>query len=209
VKDSAPSIATVDGGTNHFHGNPPTLQNSAPAVHPPRTSLLLSRSRLRRSPGFAAFCAAGLALAACKADTRPGTVAGDAYIVTESGQEVNMAGLPVGLVPETEQLDSLLRTLCPRGANPAQPVDSAAQARAWQGRARLLGGRAAKRASTDAAAHFRLDGVAPGKYRVWADTTYGGTHWTWLAPVTVAAGDTAKVALSNANPDESPFRCRD
>jgi hypothetical protein len=158
--------------------------------------------------GFALFCTTA-ALNACSHDTRPGVVVGDAYIATESGQEVNMAGLPVGLVPEVEQLDSLLRTLCPRGADPAQPVDSAAQARAWQGRGRLLSGRAARRATTDAGAHFRLDSVAPGKYRVWADTTYGGTHWTWLAPVTVAAGDTVKVALSNANPDESPFRCVD
>ena len=157
----------------------------------------------------AALCAAGLALAACKADTRPGTVVGDAYIATETGQEVNMAGLPVGLVPESEPLDSLLAALCPRRADAAQPVDSAAQAGAWRRRGQLLASRAAKRARTDAAAHFRLEGVAPGKYRVWGDTTYGGTHWTWLAPVTVAAGDTAKVALSNANPDENPFRCRD
>jgi len=147
-------------------------------------------------------------LAACgKADTRPGTVSGDAYIVTEEGQEVSLASMPVALVPEAEQLDSLLARLCPR-RDPAAPApDSAMQAQAWRQRARLLSGRAAKRASTDAAAHFRLDSIAPGKYRVWADTAYGGQRWSWLQPVTIKPGDTAKVALSNANPDDNPFRC--
>lgn len=152
---------------------------------------------------------AAATLAACGNDTRPGVLVGDAYIVTESGQEVNLAGMPVALVPEAEELDSLLAATCPRAAGAAQPPDSAAQKQAWQRRAQLLSGRATKRAATDAAAHFRLDSVAPGEYRVWADTTYGGARWSWLHAVTIEAGDTAKVALSNANPDDNPFRCRD
>jgi len=155
-----------------------------------------------------ALCTALVAMAACGGDKRPGVLVGDAYIVTESGQEVNLKGMPVALVPEAEQLDSLLSALCPRTSGVAA-ADSVARARAWQQRARLLSGRAAKRTGTDGQAHFQLDSIAPGKYHVWADTAYGGTRWTWLAPVTIAAGDTAKVALSNANPDENPFRCRD
>ncbi|HET7230918.1 MAG TPA: hypothetical protein VFJ16_12990 [Longimicrobium sp.] len=154
----------------------------------------------------AVLCAA--VLAACgKPDTRPGTVTGDAYIVTDGGQEVSLANLPVALVPEAEQLDSLLARLCPRRDPAAAAPDSAAQAAAWQQRARLLSGRASKHARTDAAARYRLDAVAPGKYRVWADTAYGGQRWSWLQPVTVSPGDSAKVALSNANPDDNPFRC--
>lgn len=163
------------------------------------------RPRSGRRAAAIALCAV---LAACgKADSRPGTVTGDAYIVTDEGQEVSLTAMPLALVPEAETLDSLLAHLCPR-RDPAAPApDSAMQAQAWQQRARLLAGRAARRASTDAAAHFRLDSVAPGKYRVWADTAYAGQRWSWLQPVTVKPGDTAKVALSNANPDDNPFRC--
>lgn len=164
------------------------------------------RPRSGRRAAASVLCAA--ALAACgKPDTRPGTVTGDAYIVTEEGQEVSLGAMPVALVPEAEQLDSLLARLCPR-RDPAAPApDSAMQARAWRQRAQLLAGRASRRATTDAAAHFRLDSVAPGKYRVWADTAYGGQRWSWLQPVTIQAGDSATVALSNANPDDNPFRC--
>ncbi|HEU4560874.1 MAG TPA: hypothetical protein VFS20_23685 [Longimicrobium sp.] len=156
-----------------------------------------------------ALIASAATLAACGSDNRPGVLVGDAYIVTETGQEVNLAGMPVALVRETEQLDSLLATTCPRrpGSAEARP-DSAAQSQAWQRRAQLLSAQAAKRAATDAAAHFRVDSVAPGRYRVWADTAYGGQRWSWLHEVTIEAGDTAKVALSNANPDDNPFRCR-
>ena len=162
-------------------------------------------AKIRDRVAITTLCVA--TLAACGKDTRPAVLVGDAYIVTETGLEVNLARMPVALVPETEQLDSLLATTCPRSPGAAQPPDSAAQRQAWQRRAQLLSRLAAKRAATDAAAHFRVDSVAPGEYRVWADTSYGGARWSWLHPVTVEAGDTAKVALSNANPDDNPFRC--
>lgn len=159
----------------------------------------------RRAAGIA-LCAA--VLAACgKADTRPGAVTGDAYIVTDEGQEVSLAAMPVALLADTVAVDSALARLCPRRTPGAPAPDSAMQAQAWQRRAQLLAGRALKRATTSAAARFRLDSVAPGKYRVWADTAYGGQRWSWLQPVTVKPGDSATVALSNANPDDNPFRC--
>jgi hypothetical protein len=147
-----------------------------------------------------------LGAAAC-GDARPGALAGDAYLVLDSGEEVSLAGMPVRLVPESETLDSLLSQACPRRGGAAP--DSAAQARAWRERARILSGQTSRTVASDAAAHFAIDSVAPGEYRVWADTTYGDTRWTWLHPVTVGAGDTARITLSNANPDENPFRCRD
>ena len=152
--------------------------------------------------------AAGLGVCG-KPDTRPGTLVGDAYIVTEGGQEVSLAALPVALIPDTPQIDTALAAVCPRAASPAQGPDSAAQGQAWRQRNQVLSARARQSATTDAAAHFSIAGVAPGKYRVWADTSYGGARWTWLAPVTVKPADTTKVALSNANPDDNPFRCKE
>lgn len=164
---------------------------------------------MRTNRRIAASAALALSLAACgKTDTRPGALSGDAYIVTDGGQEVSLASLPVALLPDTVLIDSLLAALCPRTGASAQAPDSAAQVQAWRGRNDLLAARAGKRATTDAAAHFRIGGVAPGKYRVWADTAYGGERWTWLDPVTIRPGNTAKVALSNANPDDNPFRCK-
>ena len=158
----------------------------------------------RTRPVLLALSAA-LVLAAC-GDSAPGTVVGDAYIVLESGQEVSFGGLRVGLVPEDETLDTMLARVCPRRNAPAG-ADSAAQEEAWRRRAQLLSQRAPRAVTASAAAQFAFDSVAPGEYRVWADTAYGGTRWTWLQPVRVRSGDTVRVNLSNANPDENPFRC--
>jgi hypothetical protein len=167
----------------------------------------IERAAARRAALLAALCGA-LGAAACGGgESRPGTLVGDAYIVLETGQEVSLAGMRVGLVPESETLDSLISQACPRREGAGAP-DSAAQERAWAERARILSAQASRTTSTDVAARYAIDSVAPGEYRIWADTAYGGTRWTWLAPVTVEAGDTARVALSNANPDENPFRCR-
>ncbi|HEX6746482.1 MAG TPA: hypothetical protein VF092_04140 [Longimicrobium sp.] len=160
-------------------------------------------------PAFTLALGAALALGAC--GSRPGTVVGDAYIVTESGQEVSLGEMPVRLIPESPAIDTLLEKACPRPRyRRAEPetLDSAAYARAWQQRAQILSPQVARTTRADRAAHFAFDTVAPGRYRLWADTSYGGTRWTWLAPVKVESGDSVRIALSNANPDENPFRCR-
>src|SRR5262249_8684910 len=136
---------------------------------------------------------AALALGAC--GSRPGTVVGDAYIVTASGQEVSLGGMPVRLIPEAEAIDTLLEKACPRPRyRRAEPetLDSAAYAGAWRHRAEILSPRVTRTVSADRAAHFAFDTVTPGRYRLWADTSYGGTRWTWLAPVRVQAGDTLR-----------------
>jgi hypothetical protein len=52
-------------------------------------------------------------------------------------------------------------------------------------------------ARTDINAHFVIDSVPPGKYLLFAsDYTSEGTK-RWLTPVIVAAGDTARVDLSD------------
>jgi hypothetical protein len=135
-------------------------------------------------------------------------VEGDAYLVLESGQEVSLGSLRVRLVPEVEGMDTVLARSCPRSTVRGAPApDSAQYAHAWAVRAQMLARRAVRETHADRAAHFRLDSVPPGRYRVWADTSYGGERWSWLQPLRVTAGDTFKVSLSNANPDENPFRC--
>jgi FtsP/CotA-like multicopper oxidase with cupredoxin domain len=166
------------------------------------------------SPRLVLRIAAALALAAAVAacETHPGTVLGDAYIVTDDGGTIGLGRMPVRVIPESEEIDTLLATACPRPKFPRRDqvitLDSAKQAQAWVIRQRILSARVTRTLQTDARAHFAIDTLAPGKYRLWADTTYDGTRWTWLAPLRVGDGDTVRIALSNANPDENPFRCR-
>jgi hypothetical protein len=151
--------------------------------------------------------AAALLLAAC-GEPEPGVVEGDVFLAEDVGREVNLAGARVRLVRDLgrkAELDSLLaRRACPTRAG-AVP-GAGAQERAWRERGRLLDSLAVASATADARARFRV-GAAPGRYRLWTDTTVRGERWTWLQPVIVRAGETARVNLSNANPDENPFRC--
>jgi hypothetical protein len=169
----------------------------------------LETHRVARPPIPLVAFAAMLAAAACS--SRPGRVSGDAYIVTDNGSQVSFGGMPIRIIPESEAIDTLLAKVCPRpryGAGP-QVLDTAAQARAWQGRARILSARVARTVTTDAGAHYAIDTISPGRYRLWADTSYGGTRWTWLQPVRIESGDSIHLNLSNGNPDENPFRCYD
>lgn len=145
------------------------------------------------------------ALAAC-GPPAPGAVRGDAFLVEDIGREVNLAGMQVRLLPEDVELDSTLARICPsRLADPADPV--ASHARALAQREGILRPRVRTAAVTDAKAQFAFRDLPPGDYRLWADTTIGTVRWSWLVAVKVAPGDTARVELSNANPDENPFRC--
>lgn len=150
----------------------------------------------------------GCVLAAC-ADPRPGTVHGDAFIAENVDAWIELPGMAVHLVPDTEEvLDSAIARLCPaRDASAAAADPLAARERAWRARAALLRGLAVRRAETDSAARFAMDSVPAGAYRLWADTVVGGDRWTWLAPVQVTDGDSVRVNLTNANPDETPFLC--
>lgn len=151
----------------------------------------------------ARFLAALALLAASTAcgDPEPGTVVGDVFLAEQMGQEVNLTGTTVRLIPETEEIDTALARLCP-------PRSGEGVEQAWRERARILQGRAQRTVRTNAQAQFVLDSVAPGRYRLWADTTVDGTRWSWLHPVRVKPGDTVRANLTNANPDENPFRCR-
>lgn len=138
-------------------------------------------------------------LAAC-GEPAPGTVVGDVFLAEDIGYEVNLAGLPVHLLEDEAEVDSALARICPEeaGISPAE---------AWRERARILGARAVRVDTTDAGARFAMDSVPPGRYLLWADTTVDATHWSWLHPVRVPPGDTVRANLTNANPDENPFRC--
>lgn len=141
----------------------------------------------------------------------PGVVQGDAYLAEDIGREVNLAGLTVRLVEagEKAELDSLLaREACPSRTGAAAPgAEAQARERAWRERARILGARTVRTVTSNRGAQFVFDSVPPGRYRLWADTVVDSTRWTWLQPLRVRGGDTIRTNLSNANPDENPFRC--
>lgn len=155
--------------------------------------------------------AALAALAACEQD--PGSVEGDGYLVLELGHERSLADLDVRLVrelPKVAELDSVLGRACPTRTDSTADRLRAPERweRAWDERERILTGLTTHATTADARARFRIDSIPPGRYRLWADTTLGDTRWTWLVPVRVGAGQTARVNLTNGNPDENPFRCR-
>lgn len=155
--------------------------------------------------------AACLALAAC-GDAGPGAVSGEAFLAQDLDRVVNLPGLSVHLLAEEEEpaaLDSALAKICPRAGGATVGTPREADARAWEARGRMLAARSRLVARADARSHFAFDSVPPGRYRLWADTTVGDERWTWLVPVRVSAGDTARADLTNANPDENPFRCRE
>ena len=158
--------------------------------------------RARLLPALALLAA----LPAC-GDPEPGTLVGDVFLAEHMGQEVNLTGAPVHLIPEAEEIDTTLARLCPPREGGAAPRSGEAVERAWGERARLLQARAQRTVRTNEQAQFVMDSVAPGRYRLWADTTVDGTRWTWLHSVRVTPGDTVRANLTNANPDENPFRC--
>lgn len=166
------------------------------------------------------WCALPLALAAsgaCSGRPDYGALAGDGYVAMATGDQRNVDPRTVRLLPDTLALDSALALICLKRAAELEALgDSAAGAagravsdRAWQAREQLLSRHTLPVAvAAGATGRFTVDSLGNGKYRVWADATVGGERWTWLQPVEVRGGDTARVSLTNDNADEDPFRCQ-
>ncbi len=165
------------------------------------------RAQMRRTAHHLLMLTLTLFAAASCGNPQPGTIVGDMFLAEDLSRQINLAGAPVHLLPHEAALDSALARICPNRRGAAAP-SRAAQEQAWRKRERILSAQARRTVTTGAQAEFALDSVPPGRYRLWADTTVGGARWTWLHPVTVRPGDTLRVALSNANSDEDPFRCR-
>lgn len=161
-----------------------------------------------------------LLLAAC-GSSEPGRVSGDLYVVTANGDQIDLLGRPVRLIPESDAfaIDSVIAPLCATrrdelaavpndDAASADSLRNAAQRRAWAARARLLAPHARRQTRTAGeGARFAFDSVPPGEYRVWADAVVQGERWSWTPRVRVRPGDTARISLGNGNADEDPFRC--
>jgi hypothetical protein len=154
---------------------------------------------------------------ACSRRPDFGALAGDGYVALATGEQKNVDSRTVRLLPDALALDSALALICLRrqaaldalGDSAAGEAGRAVVERSWQERERLLSSHVIPM-RIDAGTHggFAVDSLRAGKYRVWADATVGGERWTWLEPVEVLGGDTARVALSNTNADEDPFRCQ-
>lgn len=181
-------------------------------------------TRLRAALPAALALAAGAA--ACSGSegsgSGEGTIAGDVFVVLETGEEIASAGRPVRLVPDAAGVDSALALVCDRrkaaldrlpsaadsGAARVEALGREASARAWAARDSILAARALRSAATGPDARFALERVPAGRYRLWADATVQGERWTWLLPVRLAGGDSVRVSLSNDNADEDPFNCQ-
>jgi hypothetical protein len=164
--------------------------------------------------------AASLALvvaAACSRRPSYGALAGDGYVALATGEQKNIDSRTVRLLPDALGLDSALALICLRrqaeldalGDSAAGAAGRAVSDTSWQLRERLLSRHTLRiPVAAGAGGRFSVDSIGAGKYRVWADATVGGERWTWLEPVEVLGGDTARVTLSNTNADEDPFRCQ-
>lgn len=132
---------------------------------------------------------------------------GDVYIVEDLGRQVSLGAIEIHVVPDGLQLDSALLRRCPNRDLSVRP-DSASVADAWEARRELLLLNSRRVTRADAEARFVLDSIAPGRYRLWADTVVDGQRYTWLRQVFVRPGDdTVRANLDNNNLDEDPFRC--
>lgn len=155
--------------------------------------------------------------AACSRRPDYGALAGDGYVVRETGDQTNIDARIVRLVPDALSLDSALALVCfernkaleALGDSAAGAAGQAVSDSAWAARQRLLSRHVLRIpiAARDGG-HFSVDSIGAGTYRVWADATVGGERWSWLAPIEVRGGDTVRVTLSNNNADEDPFRCQ-
>lgn len=143
---------------------------------------------------------------------------------------MDLIGLPIRLLREPHRdstsVDSLLADICEQrdryiAQATAQLSDSSALARdslqrltrdaydrSWRARNRILQGMIARETSADGRAHYRIEQIEPGNYRVWSDTIIDTDHWSWLEAVRISAGDSIRLNLSNDNVDSNPFRCR-
>lgn len=139
---------------------------------------------------------------------QPGAIVGDLFLAEDLSRQVNLGGASVRLLPNDVEIDSALARICPTRGGAIPPSRDQAQEQAWREREHILAERVQTSVTTSPQAEFAMDSIPPGRYRLWADTTVGGARWTWLHPVTVRPGDTLRVALTNANSDEDPFRCR-
>jgi hypothetical protein len=158
-----------------------------------------------------------LALAAaggCSRRPSYGALAGDGYVALETGEQKSIDARTVRLLPDALALDSALALICLRRQTELDALGDSAAGHAvseasWQARNRLLARHTLRiPVIADTGGRFRVDSIGAGTYRVWADATVGGERWSWLAPIEVRGGDTVRVALSNDNADEDPFRCQ-
>jgi hypothetical protein len=154
-----------------------------------------------------ACVAAAALLAGCGGERAPGRVEGDAFMAQNIDQQINLASMPVHLLRTEETLDSTLAPLCPPRGPGDSPPPPAAWARGWEARKAILRPLVLRSVATDGQAQFALDGVAPGRYLLWADTVLSDKRWTWLSPIRVRSGDTVRINLTNDNSDENPLRC--
>ncbi len=145
-----------------------------------------------------------------------GRVQGDVFLVMQNGDVKRGAGNTVLMLGPADSVLAARTRVCrafgeellAAARKGGLPADSGTLAKDLHGR--LLGslvGFTDATSKTGINAHYRFDGVAPGKYVLWAETTIGENSYTWWAPVTVRGGDSVSKDLDNSTEARAVLYC--
>jgi hypothetical protein len=147
----------------------------------------------------------------CAGKPKTASVGGDVYLLMQNGDVKRGAANTVRLLADSGSLRQGMDRLCRWYAGRRDTLAALGRlSRAWfdseaildaamRGRmtATLVGARVTESA-TGVNAHFQFTGLTPGRYVLWAETEIGEHHYTWWAPLVLAAGDSAKKDLDNS-----------
>ena len=174
-----------------------------------------------RTPPAIALVIAGVTLTfpACAGKSNTASIGGDLYLLMQNGDVKRGAANTVRLLADSSlrpAMDGLCRSYAGRLAalgrrpkparSPSWPLLMAAwvdSQRTLEANVRaqmstvLLGAKAAESA-TGVNGHYQVTGLAPGRYVLWAETEIGDRHYTWWAPLALAAGDSVNKDLDNS-----------
>lgn len=130
-------------------------------------------------------------------------VEGDVYLTMRNGQISKIAGGTVRLIG-ADSVDAAWRE-CDESA---KGKDTQAQAKASEAFAAHLPGFLVEgSAKTGMQAHYKLDSLTPGKHALFAQTTIGTSHFSWVVPFAVTAGQSLTLDLDNSNVTQAGLYC--
>jgi hypothetical protein len=165
-----------------------------------------------------ATLAVTLALAgACGTRPTTGSVQGDVYVVTRTGELNRAAGGQVRLVRYSDTLRADMERVCATYGERLMASlrvkrdlsDSAAtlDAETRSGLRAVLRGATLRTVPTGATGHYRFADVGSGGFALWAETELGDHHYTWWVPIRISPGDSLTRDLDNGVEADARLYC--
>lgn len=159
-----------------------------------------------------------LALAgACGTRPTTGSVQGDVYVVTRTGELKRAAGGQVRLIRYSDTLRANMERVCAAYGERLMASlrvrrdlsDSVAtlDAQTRNGVRAILRRATLRAVPTGANGHYRFAGVASGGFALWAETDLGDHHYTWWAPIHISPGDSLTWDLDNGVETDARLYC--